>query len=54
MRPLDRIAYLFKLVQLTKNNKREKQIDKTPINNKLYSISQIAKDGPHIKFSQNK
>jgi hypothetical protein len=53
-RPLDSIAYLFCVTQPTKNSKIEKVIDKIPINNKLYSISQIASDGAQTIFTQNK
>ena len=42
------------VTQPTKNIKNEKNIDNTPIKSKLYSISQIAKFGPHTKFTQNK
>ena len=48
------IAYLLLLVQPTKNIKKEKIIDSIDINNKLYSISQIAKLGLQIRFIQNK
>jgi len=54
IRPPDKIAYLFKLRKLTPNNKIEKIKERIPINNKLYSISQIDKDGAQIKFNQNK
>mgnify|MGYP000990827437 CR=1 FL=1 len=50
----DSAAYLFLLTHPTKNIKKEKNIDNTPMNSKLYSISQTAKLGPHIKFTQNK
>jgi len=50
----DRTAYLFLLIQPTKNIKIEKNIDNTPINNKLYSISQTARLGDQIKLIQNK
>ena len=52
--PEDNIANLFLLIQPTKNIRNEKNIDNTPINNKLYSISQIAKFGPQIKLTQNR
>ena len=48
------IAYLFFVIQPTKNIKNEKNIDKTPINNKLYSISQTAKLGPQIILTQKR
>ena len=54
IRPADKMAYLFKVDQLTKKSKNEKIIDKTPINSKLYSISHIAKDGLQIILIQNK
>ncbi len=50
----DKIAYLFLLTQPTVNIRKEKNIAKTPINNRLYSISHIAKFGAHIRFNQNK
>lgn len=50
----DSIAYLFLLLQPTKKSKIVKIIDKIPINNTLYSISNKLKFGPQIKFTQNK
>ena len=50
----DITAYLFFVIHPTKNIKNEKNMDKTPINNKLYSISQTATLGDHIKLIQNK
>lgn len=50
----DIIAYLFLVTHPTKNNKKEKTVDKTDINNKLYSISQTAKLGPQTKFNQKR
>jgi hypothetical protein len=50
----DNIAYLFLLLQPTKNNKNVKSIDKIDINNILYSISNKLKLGPQIKLIQNK
>ena len=47
-------AYLFLLTQPTKNMQKEKHIDNIVINKRLYSISQMAKLGPQIKFIQNK
>lgn len=47
------IAYLFWLSILTKNIKIEEINDNIDINSKLYSISQIATDGPHNKFDHN-
>ena len=47
-------AYLFLVTQPTKNIKSEKNTDSTPINNKLYSISQIETLGAQIKLTQNK
>jgi hypothetical protein len=52
--PAANTEYLFLLTQLIKNNKIVKQVESTPKNNKLYSISQIAKEGPHIILTQNK
>lgn len=52
--PADKIAYLFNVDQLTKNKSNENRIESSPINNRLYSISQIANDGPQIIFNQNK
>lgn len=50
----DSIAYLFLLIQPTKNIKKEKNEDKTAINSKLYSISQIDKFGAQIKLTQKR
>jgi hypothetical protein len=50
----DKTAYLFLLIHPTKNMSIEKNIDNTPINSKLYSISQTAKFGDQIKLTQNK
>jgi hypothetical protein len=50
----DIIANLFLVDHPTKNIKREKNILRTPIKSKLYSISQIDKFGNQIKFIQNK
>ena len=50
----DIIANLFLVDQPTKNIKREKNILKTPIKSKLYSISHIDKFGNQIKLIQNK
>lgn len=50
----DSIAYLFLLTHPTKNIKNEKNIDKTPINRRLYSTSHTAKLGAQIKLIQNK
>ena len=48
------IEYLFLVTQPTKKIKNEKNIEKTPVKSKLYSISQIDKLGNHNKFIQNK
>jgi hypothetical protein len=50
----DNTAYLLRVTQPTKNIRKEKNIDKTPIKSKLYSISQTAKLGAQIKLIQNK
>lgn len=52
--PPDKIAYLLRVVQLTKNKMVENIADKTPINSKLYSTSQIASEGAQIRFSQKR
>lgn len=54
IRPAARIEYLFWLSQLIKNNNIVKHVDKTPKNNKLYSISQIAREGAQIKLIQKR
>ena len=48
------IAYLLLDTQPTIIKSVEKNNDKIPIKNKLYSTSQIIKFGPHIKLTQNK
>lgn len=50
----DNTAYLFLVVQPTINIRMEKNEDTSAINNKLYSISQIARLGPQIKLIQNR
>lgn len=50
----ERTAYLFFVTQPTRNIKKEKNIDKTPIKSKLYSISQTAKFGPQTRFIQKR
>ena len=50
----DIIEYLFLVTQPTKKIKKEKNMEKTPVKSKLYSISQIDKLGSHNKFTQNK
>jgi hypothetical protein len=48
------IEYLFLVTQPTKKIKKEKNMEKTPVKSKLYSISQIDKLGNHSRFIQNK
>jgi len=48
------IEYLFLLAQPTKNKSIVNTVDKKPINNILYSISNKLKLGPHIKLIQKR
>jgi hypothetical protein len=50
----DKIAYLFLVTHPTKNIKKEKNIDKTPMKSKLYSTSQTAKLGAQTKLTQKR
>jgi len=49
-----KIAYLLLETQPIVMSNIEKNNEIKPIKNKLYSISQIIRFGPHIKLIQNK